>query len=531
MIQEEKRDGLSPGKVVLAGAGPGDYGLLTVKTASLMERADVIVYDALVSVEILSRIPAGKETIDVGKHAGNHPVPQEEINQILVREAQKGKQVLRLKGGDPFVFGRGGEELEVLKAHQIPFEVVPGITSAAAVPAYAGIPITHRDYTSSFHVLTGHGKKGTALSMDFDALVRHRGTLVFLMGVASMPEILKGLLDAGMRPDLPAAILEKGTTAAQRRVTATVATLEEEAKKAKIGTPAILVVGEVCALADTLHWAEDRPLGCRQFLVTRPRKRSSLLTERLKHLGAQVIELPSIRTEAMESYERLEKALEDFGTQEGEQWLLFTSPAGVEWFFQALESLGKDLRTVLRCKAEIRLGAIGSASAKTLRNFGLLADLVPEQYSAKALGEAVAKAAKKGSHVAIFRAEKGSKELLPPLEEAGLFVEDIPIYRTVYEEHPFLRERIAQMLKQGEIDGVTFTSASTVTGFTQFLGDMDYREITAVCIGEQTAKAAADFGMKIVTAKQADMDAMIEKIVEVFRTTAQPKEGSGEDHS
>ena len=516
MMQEEKGQRQPLGRVVLAGAGPGDSGLLTVKTARLMETADVIVYDALVSAEILSRIPSGKETIDVGKHAGNHPVPQEEINQILVREAQKGKQVLRLKGGDPFVFGRGGEELEVLKEQQIPFEVVPGITSAAAVPAYAGIPITHREYASSFHVLTGHGKKGTALRMDFDALVRHRGTLVFLMGVASMPEILNGLLDAGMRPDLPAAILEKGTTAAQRRVIATVSTLEEEAKKAEIGTPAILVVGEVCALSDTLHWAEDRPLGGRQFLVTRPRKRSSLLTDRLKHLGAQVIELPSIRTEALAEHEKLENLLEDLKTREGEQWLLFTSPAGVEWFLQALADLGKDLRTVLRCKAEVRLGAIGSATAGALRSVGLLADLVPDCYSAKTLGEAVAETAAKGSHVAVLRAEKGSQELIPPLQKAGLFVEDIPIYRTVYEEQPFLRERIADMLEKGEIDGVTFTSASTVAGFTRLMGDIDYSKITAVCIGEQTARAAEAAGMRIVTADRADMDAMTEKILEVF---------------
>ncbi len=262
------------GKVWLAGAGPGDAGLLTVKAAELIERADVIVYDALISAELLSRIPRDTETIYVGKHAGKHPVPQEEINQILVREAEKGKNVLRLKGGDPFVFGRGGEELEMLVQSDIPFEAVPGITSSVAVPAYAGIPVTHRDYTSSFHVITGHARKDGKLSIDFDSLVRLNGTLVFLMSVSSMEKILRGLLDAGMDPDMPAAVLERGTTARQRRVTATVSTLKEAADRADIRTPAIILVGKVCALAEELHWAEDRILGGRQFLLTRPGRTS-----------------------------------------------------------------------------------------------------------------------------------------------------------------------------------------------------------------------------------------------------------------
>lgn len=285
------------GKVWLAGAGPGDAGLLTVKAAELIERADVIVYDALISAELLSRIPRDTEAIYVGKHAGKHPVPQEEINQILVREAEKGKNVLRLKGGDPFVFGRGGEELEMLVQSDIPFEVVPGITSSVAVPAYAGIPVTHRDYTSSFHVITGHARKDGKLSIDFDSLVRLNGTLVFLMSVSSMEKILKGLLDAGMDPDMPAAVLERGTTARQRRVTATVSTLKEAADRADIRTPAIILVGKVCALAEELHWAEDRILGGRQFLLTRPRQNLSALAKRLRELGAQVIEMPAIHTE------------------------------------------------------------------------------------------------------------------------------------------------------------------------------------------------------------------------------------------
>ena len=276
------------GKVWLAGAGPGDASLLTLKAARLIEKADVIVYDALISAETLSRIPENKEVIYVGKHAGDHPVPQEEINRILVREAEKGKQVLRLKGGDPFVFGRGGEELELLIREKIPFEIVPGVTSAAAVPAYAGIPVTHRDYASSFHVITGHARKGGRVDLDFPALVRLKGTLVFLMGLSAMEFLLNGLTEAGMDPDTPAAVLENGTCAGQRRVTATVGTLKEASDRAGIKTPAIIVVGKVCALSSQMHWAEDRVLGGRQFLVTRPRQSS---------LSAQN---PSVRTAGSE---------------------------------------------------------------------------------------------------------------------------------------------------------------------------------------------------------------------------------------
>lgn len=504
------------GKVWLAGAGPGDAGLLTVKATELIERADVIVYDALISAELLSRIPRDTETIYVGKHAGKHPVPQEEINQILVREAEKGKNVLRLKGGDPFVFGRGGEELEMLVQSDIPFEVVPGITSSVAVPAYAGIPVTHRDYTSSFHVITGHARKDGKLSIDFDSLVRLNGTLVFLMSVSSMEKILKGLLDAGMDPDMPAAVLERGTTARQRRVTATVSTLKEAADRADIRTPAIILVGKVCALAEELHWAEDRILGGRQFLLTRPRQNLSALAKRLRELGAQVIEMPAIHTEPISPNELLRCALAQFRERDCGKWLVFTSPIGVAVFFDALKEMKADLRNVLGGKGTVRIGAIGSATASALEAYGLFPDAVPETYSAGELGKELAELSQPGEHVLIARAEKGSEDLIPPLTEAGLTAEDIPLYRTVYEVNPVLKETVTDMLESGEIDAVTFTSASTVRGFVRAMGEMDYSRIRAVCIGEQTARAAAEYGMQTETAAQASMDAMTEKIVELY---------------
>ena len=504
------------GKVWLAGAGPGDASLLTLKAARLIEKADVIVYDALISAETLSRIPENKEVIYVGKHAGDHPVPQEEINRILVREAEKGKQVLRLKGGDPFVFGRGGEELELLIRAGIPFEIVPGVTSAAAVPAYAGIPVTHRDYASSFHVITGHARKGGRVDLDFPALVRLKGTLVFLMGLSAMEFLLNGLTEAGMDPDTPAAVLENGTCAGQRRVTATVGTLKEASDRAGIKTPAIIVVGKVCALSSQMHWAEDRVLGGRQFLVTRPRQSSSSLAERLRDLGAQVIEMPAIRTEPICPNRRLREALETFGTHADQEWLVFTSPAGADLFFDQLMELGMDLRSLLVRGAEVRIAAIGSGTAAALRKRGLIPDLVPRVYSAAALGEALAETAAEGSRITVARAEKGSEELLPPLLKAGLDVDDIPLYRTLYETHPLLKDRIRELLEQGRIDAVTFTSASTVRGFTGAVECADYTGIRAVCIGEQTAAEAAKYGMQIQVSDQASMDAMVGKIVELF---------------
>ncbi len=504
------------GKVWLAGAGPGDASLLTLKAARLIEKADVIVYDALISAETLSCIPEKKEVIYVGKHAGDHPVPQEEINRILVREAEKGKQVLRLKGGDPFVFGRGGEELELLIRAGIPFEIVPGVTSAAAVPAYAGIPVTHRDYASSFHVITGHARKGGRVDLDFPALVRLKGTLVFLMGLSAMEFLLNGLTEAGMDPDTPAAVLENGTCAGQRRVTATVGTLKEASDRAGIKTPAIIVVGKVCALSSQMHWAEDRVLGGRQFLVTRPRQSSSSLAERLRDLGAQVIEMPAIRTEPICPNRRLREALETFGTHADQEWLVFTSPAGADLFFDQLMELGMDLRSLLVRGAEVRIAAIGSGTAAALGKRGLIPDLVPRVYSAAALGEALAETAAEGSRITVARAEKGSEELLPPLLKAGLDVDDIPLYRTLYETHPLLKDRIRELLEQGRIDAVTFTSASTVRGFTGAVECADYTGIRAVCIGEQTAAEAAKYGMQIQVSDQASMDAMVGKIVELF---------------
>jgi len=506
------------GKVWLAGAGPGDAGLLTVSTRELIETADIIVYDALISAEILSLIPPEKEVVNVGKRAGRHLVPQDEINEILLREAQKGRKVLRLKGGDPFVFGRGGEELELLAEHQVPFEIVPGITSAAAVPAYAGIPVTHRDYASSLHIVTGHPRQGGSETIDYASLAKGKGTLVFLMGITTMEAILNGLMEAGLDRNTPAAVIENGTLAGQRRVVSVAGRLADEARRAGVKPPAVIVVGDVCTLSDRFHWAEDRPLGGKQILVTRPRQSSSALAGKLRALGAQVIELPSIAAKAISPNTALQRGMKQFGTRAAQEWLLFTSPAGVRIFFEEMTELKMDMRQVLGGPAQVKVGAIGSATERALKGYGILADVVPDVYCAARLGEAVAAHAMPGSKVTVVRAMSGSEELLPPLLKAGLDVDDIPLYETVYEAHEQMKEKIVDLFEQGQIDAVTFTSASTVKGFVHTMDRLDFHKIYAVCIGEQTAAEAEKYRMHVSVAKEASIESMTACMLENLGT-------------
>lgn len=500
---------METGKVWLAGAGPGDIGLLTVKTLKLIEESDVIVYDALVSMEILSLIPSGKEMIDVGKRAGNHPVVQDEINEILLRKAKTGKKVLRLKGGDPFVFGRGGEELELLIQNEIPFEIVPGITSAVAAPAYAGIPVTHREFNSSFHVITGHPRKDGKDRIDFKSLIGMEGTLIFLMGLSAIHSICEGLMAAGMSADTAAAVVERGTTSMQRQVISTVGKLEADTKAQEIHAPAIILVGEVCALSKEFEWAGKRPLAGRQILITRPKQNISKLAGKLREMGAQVIELPSIITEPIAPNEKLQDVLREFGSRAAQEWLVFTSPIGVSVFFEQLRDLRIDLRQLLKGPAEVKIAAIGSATASALAGYGLFADVVPKTYCAEYLGAELAAEAAKDSVVTIVRAAAGSEELIPPLTEAGLITQDVALYHTIYQTHDEVSEKLAQMFLAGQIDAVTFTSVSTVEGFVRSVKDLDYQSVSAVCIGAQTAAQAKKYGMKTMLAKEATIESMI----------------------
>ena len=489
-----------PGKVILVGAGPGDPGLLTRKGLEALQSADVVVYDRLVGPEILALMPEGAEQINVGKEASRHPVPQEEINQILLDKALEGKRVVRLKGGDPFLFGRGGEELELLARHRVPFEEVPGVTSAIAAPAYGGIPVTHRDCCSSLHIVTGHQRSGKALDIDFEALVRTGGTLVFLMGVSALPAICAGLLEGGMAPDTPAAVVERGTTPAQRRLSATLAGLPGAAEAAGVSSPAVIVVGGVCALAEDFDWFDRLPLKGKTVVVTRPRERAGTLSGRLRALGADVWEYPCIATVPIDPCPALDGAMGRLGEY---QWLALTSPAGADALWRWLEGHGLDARAL----GGVRLAAIGPGTAKALSAHGLRADYVPEVYDAAHLGEGLPAEGR----VLILRAREGSPALTEALERRNIAFDDIATYHTVYDNPR--SDELRAAVESGRAGIVTFTSASTVKGFVSTVGaDADFSKLVGACIGEQTAAEARKHGIPVRVAKAAAMDALVELI-------------------
>lgn len=487
------------GSVILVGAGPGDPGLLTQKGRQAIENAQVVVYDRLVSPAILSLIPRDAEKINVGKESSNHLVPQEEINRILLRKAQEDKRVVRLKGGDPFLFGRGGEELELLEAAGIPFQVVPGVTSALSVPAYAGIPVTHRDFCSSVHIITGHARAGAELHIDFEALRRTGGTLVFLMSVSSLPRICRGLLDAGMAPGMPAAVVERGTLPRQRKLVSTLEKLPSEAEKAGVKSPAIIVVGKVCALSSRFDWFDGLPMKGKTVVVTRPEDRSGTLTQRLRELGAEVVDYPCIRTVAREENPELEEAMENLSRY---RCLVFTSPAGPEIFFRRLRAAGRDARAL----SGLTLAAIGPKTAKAMERFGVTADLVPETYDSDHLAKALETVE---GPVLLCRASRGSTALPEMLERKGIPFADVPVYDTVYAAPA--PQKVDALL--GETLLVTFTSASTVRGFVESLPGRDLKNVIGCCIGKQTEAEAKKYGLATVVSQEATMESLVECIL------------------
>ena len=350
------------GTVTLVGAGPGGRGLLTLAGAEAIAQADAVVYDRLVDGSVLDLLPLHAVRVDVGKESGRHPVPQDQINEILVCLARQGKTVVRLKGGDCYLFGRGGEECEYLRENGVPFRVIPGVTSAFAAPAFAGIPVTHRDCCSSVHIVTAHARAGRALKIDFASLVRLDGTLVFLMGLSALEQVTDGLLTAGIAPDMPAAVIENGARGTQRKVVATIAGLADRVRAAGLRSPALIVVGRVCGLSDTLDWFTSLPLHGKTVVVTRPRGRAGTLAARLRALGAEVTEAPCIETVERTDTRPLADALD-----QRHDWAVFTSPAGVQAAVHALRALGRDLRALYGMK----LAAIGRGTADALADCGL----------------------------------------------------------------------------------------------------------------------------------------------------------------
>ena len=466
----------------------------------------MVVYDSLVGEGVLAKIPEHARLINVGKRANHHTMVQEDINKVLLEEAEKGNKVVRLKGGDPFLFGRGGEELELLSENGIPYEIVPGVTSPISVPAYNGIPVTHRDFCSSLHIITGHKRAGQEYDIDFKALTQTKGTLVFLMGIAALEDICKGLLAGGMDSDMPAAVLQKGTTAGQKRVVATVGTLKEEVDRQGIETPAIIVVGKVCSLADKFAWYEKLPLAGWKVLVTRPRQHISKTADLLRQKGAEVLELPSICTVPVEDNGRLYEAFEKLDTY---QWIIFTSPAGVEIFFDEMDRKEMDVRSL----GQAKIAVIGEGTKKKLKEHHLLADFVPDVYDGDTLGAELAKELQGNEKILIPRAEAGNKKLTELLEQTGAKVDDIATYTTCYEKSRLIDEK--KELETGSVDCVVFTSASTVKGFVEGTKGLDYTKVKAACIGKQTKAAADAYGMQTRMAKKATIESLIELVEEM----------------
>ena len=461
------------GKVFLVGAGPGDPALLTLRAAELIARADVIAIDALVSDAIAERVSKNAEVIYVGKRASKHALPQDQINQLLIDEARRGKMVVRLKGGDPFVFGRGGEEAEELAAAGVEFEIVPGISSALAGPAYAGIPVTHRAHATSLTLVTGH-EADASTGIKWGALAQLDGTIVFLMGMANLPAITRKLIEHGASPDRPVAVISKATTPEQRTVTGTLATIEANVAAADLPTPALIVVGDVVKLHEVINWFETKPLFSKRIVVTRAREQASELKRLFEESGATVIQFPTIEIAPPESYESLDAAVD-----ERFDWLVFTSVNGVSAFFERLFAKGKDVRIL----AGTRIACVGETTAAALRERGIAPDLVPEKFMSTALIPHFATDLH-GVRIAVTRAAEGRDEFIDEMRRRGAEVHLAVAYRTI---------PIALNADQlHDIDVITFTTASTVDNF--FAAAANIEGALLASIGPTTSDAIRKHG-------------------------------------
>lgn len=503
---------MKQGIVYLVGAGPGDYGLISIKAIECIKQADTIVYDRLADDRLLAHARPNVELIYVGKASSDHTMRQEDINQLLVDKALEDKIVVRLKGGDPFVFGRGGEEALKLLENNILFEVVPGITSAISVPAYAGIPVTHRGIATSFAVITGHEDptKGES-SMKWDKLATAVDTLVFLMGVENLPHITSKLIEHGRPADTPAAVIRWGTKPEQEVLVTTVGEAAHDVAVKGLKPPAIFIVGHVVTLRDQLAWFDNRLMFGKKVLVTRAREQASALTDGLAKLGADCIEAPSIKIVPPESYGPLDEAIANIKEYE---WLIFTSVNGVDHFFSRLAAAGFDTRAI-----HAKVAAIGSSTANRLKSYGVAADLVPAEFRAEGIIEVLEPYIKPGMKVLIPRALIARDMLPVKLTELGAAVTVVPAYRTVVGDTD--GQQLAEQLAQGAIELVTFTSSSTVTNLLNLLGENGAQLVAkakVACIGPITAETCLEQGIKPdVIAEEYTIKGLIEVITAMYR--------------
>lgn len=489
------------------GAGPGDAGLMTLRGAELLARADVVIYDALVNPDLLRLAPKAAEIIYGGKRAKDHSIPQEEMNQLLVRKAQEGKCVVRLKGGDPYVFGRGGEEAEELAEAKVAFEVVPGISSTVAAPNYAGIPVTHRDHCSSYTVITGHeDPTKDETSIDWAQLAKVSGTKIVLMGVERIRDIAEKLVAHGMSAATPVAMVRWGTTGQQQSIEGTLATIADVVAKNKFSAPAVTVIGDVVKLRKKLNWFEKRPFFGQRIVVTRTREQASQLSRQLLEHGANVLEIPTIKIIPPTRQRELAEALLELNSYD---WLVFTSPNGVSAFFEHFFKAFDDMRDI----GGVRIAAVGPATAAKLKELHLKVDLMPEEYVAAKIATAFKKFESiENLKILLLRAEVANPELPKTLEEMGAIVDDVAVYKTVPETEDL--NGAAENLMKAGADWITFTSSSTVENFHARF-DLPallkkFPETKTVSIGPETSKAIAALGLNpTVEAKPHTIDGLV----------------------
>ncbi len=503
---------MKTGKVYLVGAGPGDPGLISVKGLECLKQADIIIYDRLLDERLLDIARPKAERIYAGKTAGEHIKPQNEINRLLVAKAKKGKKIVRLKGGDPFVLGRGGEEAEVLVQNGIPFEVVPGITSAVAVPAYAGIPVTHRGLASSFAVITGHEDPGKdSSSINWEKLATGVDTLVFLMGMKNLPEIVAGLMEHGRAPSTPVAVIREGTQPEQETLVGSLKDIMVKVENHHLTPPAIIVVGEVVNLRESLRWFDNRPLFGKRILVTRARPQASTLSQLLTEHGALPIELPAIDIKAALDSEELDRAILKLNHY---QWIIFTSANGVTAFWQRLYELKLDSRVL----SGLKIGTIGPATAKALEAKGITADFLPQVFTGEGIIAGLKSLGIAGQRFLLPRADIADEELVTGLSQLGASVHEVAAYRTVPATEATTQAK--QMIISGKIDVITFTSSATVSNLmAAFQGESPVINSAKVaCIGPKTAATATKAGLNVdILAEEQTISGLVAAIEEYFR--------------
>jgi uroporphyrinogen III methyltransferase/synthase len=500
------------GKVFLVGAGPGDPGLITLKGLESLKQADVIVYDHLLDEGLLNLASAKAEKIYAGKQGNKHAKEQDEINRLLVEKALEGKIVVRLKGGDPFVLGRGGEEAEALRNNLIPFEIVPGITSAIAVPAYAGIPVTHRGLASSFAVITGHEDPGkTDSSINWEKISTGIDTLIFLMGMENLDQIAANLIKHGRPAETPVAVIKQGTQSEQQVIVGLLKDIGGKVKERGLGPPAVIVVGEVVRLRENINWFDNRPLFGKRILVTRARHQAGALSRLLAELGAKPIELPVIDIKDLTNYAELDSAISGLIQY---NWIIFTSANGVEAFFKRLHNHKLDTRAL----QGLKIGVIGLATFEALEQKGISPDYLPKVFTTEGLLIGLKNIQISGQRFLLPRADIADKELSTGLIEMGAQVEDIAVYKTGPELGT--AAQIKKLFQSGEIDVITFTSSSTVSNLMAALENsaVSMDGVKVACIGPKTADTALKAGLKVdILAEQQTIQGLVDAIEKYFK--------------